>query len=509
MTIKNFSNFKKIFTAIFVLSIYFMPPGIPRARAIACLPPSYVLGTGTDLCSPFIQVATEISAVADQVTSAAASASAAADTADFSWSSVGKNVLDYAAYAAAQNLLTQLTNNTIKWIQGGFHGSPSYAVDTKQMYTEIADNIAGDLVLSLRNIGVCEFSFGYTDNLKNAVLLDGKKRPYRYNQQAVCPFTKTKFNFTAQEFYNDFSRGGWAGMGAALKWGGNPYGVAVITTEEKAMREAKAVADKDKKLSWSNGFVDIYDPNSCNYPADIFYYEGDTNPNGVDYASGSVDTTLTQAGASAENAKILSDPSRAAALQKAYCKTTTPGVIMRDMLPKALQSDADRIGFADNMNKIIAAFLDQITQQTVRSVFGSGNSSASIGPIIGGGAPSGTSPVVRVSTDVTAKSTKQTDATVSGNLSFNADGTNAEVYFLYSSAPFTWDTTINTTSIPTIKVANETFLTTSRLPQQFHGTITGLLPNTTYWYNANANISGVATDPNNLHGVVDSFKTKP
>lgn len=501
MKTARFSFSKKLFTFVFVVGFCFSSINAPKAQAV-----------GAIVNDPIQTVLNGTTSFFSGTAAGAGVAGATAGIGNFTWSAVGKNLLDHVAYAAAQNLLNQLTQNTIKWIQGGFHGSPSFAVDTNQMFTEIADNIAGGLVLSLRNIAICNFTVNYKDDLANAVYLSTKKRPYTYNQKATCPW-KEDINFKASDFYSGVSRFTWDAFGSALEDGGNPYSVAVITAEELASREEAAKADKEKKLSWSNGFADIIDPDSCNYPPDIFYYAGDTNPDVApefyhDPTTGP--SGLTQEEASAKNAELLSDPARIKALQSAYCKTTTPGKIVGDQLTKTLGLDMDRLGFADNMNKIVAAFLNTITQKTIRGVFGSGDSSYSTGTIGGGGflnsiVSTGVKEVIVTTTPAGAAVTKTT-AVIKGSLSYAGSETQAQVRFYLSDKIFNrgdeYDdkTMYAVTPSPNIATTNQ--------PQDFWATITSLKPNTTYYYNANVSGSFASSNDDNRHGEVLSFTTQ-
>lgn len=443
-----------------------------------------------------------ITAGAAPTTAVGTSANVGINTAKLTWDVSGKNMLDTAAYMAAQNLLSQLTDNTIKWIRGGFHGSPSFAVDTNEVFTDIADSIAGGLVLSLRNISVCEFTASYKDDLVNTVDLSAKKRPYIYNQKASCPF-KEDYNFKASDFYNGTAKFGWDLMGAALNDGGNPYGLQLVTAQEQASREAKAIADKDKRLSWSNGFTDIVDATSCNYPPDLFYTPDDFSAGGTG--------SMTQEEANLKNAELFSDPARAKALQDAYCKKTTPGKIVGDQLSKTLGVDMDRIGFSDNMNKIISAFLDTLTTTAVRSVFGSDRSTAA-----GGRPPSSASqapPIVAVNTGVVGD-IKSNSATLNGFVTYAGSEARVTAWFLFGpteasvTVPQGGGAPQPYKPIPTGGVIFPVAIPVNVMGQYFSYVVPNLLPDTTYWYTANVGTtqSGI---PSNLYGVARSFRTLP
>lgn len=483
MDIKNFPIVKKIFTAMFAVSICFSSTFAPFARAD--------VWSGTDWANLVENTTSAVGSVADGIL----------QSAKYTWDVLGKNGLDALAYQMAQNLLSQLTTNIVTWIRGGFHGSPSFTVDTKGMAIDIADQIAGGLILSIRNVQVCSFTISYKDDLINSVDYSVSKRPYIYNQKAKCPFQE-KYGFKASDFYDDFNRGGWEAFGASLEDSGNRYGVQLLTAQEQAAREAEAKASTNQKLSWSNGFTDIIDTTKCNYPAEILYYEGDPNPNSPDGAP------LTFEEATILNGETLNgDPARTRELQKAYCKTTTPGKIVGDQLTKSLGVNMDRLGFADNMNKIVSAFLDVTMEKAVRGVFGTGDSTTTINR--GGirssttGAPvqgstSQASPLVAVTTSP-ASSVATSTATFNGYLTFAGAEAQVNVWFtMGDSESFAIE---GGERLP-VQIAIR------KTGQSFSTTATGLTPNTTYFFSAQASTLQ-AVPPSNLRGGVMSFKTLP
>lgn len=506
MKTKSRSLLIKIFAVIFVLSACFSGPPVPRAQA------------------QFTDFANLIENIVSAIENTTATG---ATLVKLSWDTIGEHLLNAMAYNAGQQLLNQLTKSTIKWIQGGFHGSPSFAVDTKGIATSIADQIAGEMILSLRNVASCEFTVGYTDNLKNNVYYFAANRPYTYNQKAKCPFDPN-LHFTAQQFYDDFSKGGWDSFGAALEDGGNPYRLQTITAEELAAKEGAATGAKKEELSWSNGFTSIKDTNDCNYPSDIFYYAGEANPdwagftylnqglslydawsraNNTEYVPGDPSfpsdqaltdmAYLTKDQATALNETTFSDPARAKAMQDAYCKTTTPGKIVGDQLTKTLGIDMDRLGFADNMDKIVSALIDTLTQKTIRAVFGKGNSSSGgVGTGSGTGTGVGSSQAVAVTTNDPSYSNGI--ETINGEI--NSSDANNLMWFRWSDVNFTKES----------RAGNQAFL--SQLPvldttgqkMYFWANLNNLKPGTIYYYNADAQTA----DGTILNGEVKNFKAQ-
>ncbi|MEK7569084.1 MAG: hypothetical protein AAB497_03145 [Patescibacteria group bacterium] len=353
---KNQSIAKKFIVLALVLSTTFSSLGAQRASAwvdVANLVPNWVTG------------------VATPATTVTTGAGTIVDTVGWTWTSLGKNTLDALAYGVAQRILSALTENIIGWIRGGFAGSPSFAVDTQQILDDITESIAGDLIREIQDISVCEFSVDFVYDLTDSVSLAAakkKKKPYTPN----CPFDGN-LTFGASQFYDDFNRGGWTAFSAALGEGGNPYDVQIATAEETLRRKQEKVSASDKKLSWSNGFTDILDTSDCNYPDDVLKKMALTGTETATELSGMGFNPGTQPPSESEKK----------AWQKAHCKTTTPGKIVGDQLTKTLGLDMDRLGFADNMNKIISAFLDVLTQKALRAVFAKDSSpSTQLTPIL-------------------------------------------------------------------------------------------------------------------------------
>lgn len=291
---------------------------------------------------PTLRASAQFVPVGDVLNTVTQNANTTGNIFSHSFQDIMKMGLDALAYGAGQLVLNQLTENTIKWIQGGFHGSPSFAVDTTQLEQDMLDAVAGEVIAQIKGIQTCTFTINYKDDLTDALLLSTKSRR---KFPVKCPFPET-LNLTAQGFYEDFNRGGWALFGMALEDSGNPYGVQIVTAQEMAARQKATKGKSDQQLSWSNGFVDLVDTSNCNYPAEIL---------------------------DIWDHPMVSDADRAS-YQKQYCKTTTPGNIVSTQLTKTLGMDMDRLGFADNMNKIIAALIKKITQDTVRATFGNSSS---------------------------------------------------------------------------------------------------------------------------------------
>lgn len=234
---------------------------------------------------------------------------------------IAKMGLDSLAYIAGQQILTALTNSTVNWIKGGFNGNPLYAVDPTKLLLDTANVVSGGMANQIRGIATCDFTANFNANLANRIDLSTRSGANaKFSDQITCPFP-TNINPTA--FYSDFSQGGWSAFEASLSDSGNPFGVNLLASQELALRQAEAQSLMDQKLDWASGFLSM---ETCS----------DTDP----YTG------------------IPTD-----------CKTTTPGKVISDTLSKSVGTDMDRLGFADNMNKVIAAFVASLTSSVTSGIF--------------------------------------------------------------------------------------------------------------------------------------------
>lgn len=265
-------------------------------------------------------------------------------TAHASFQDVAKMSLDTLAYTAAQVALNQITQSTVAWVKGGFNGSPSFAVDPQQLFLNIANSVTGGMVNQIRGIATCNFIPNFNFDLANMVDLSGRSGYYdKFDQSIRCPFPA---NINASQFYRDFNQGGWKGFETSLQDSGNRFGTTLITAEELARRQKEMSDLKLTELGWAGGFMSMVDTNDCpSMPPEASAW--------IENGSGGVPA----------------DPTAVKELQNFYCKKTTPGKTISDQLSKTMGTDMDRLGAADNMNKIIAAVIGQLTSNLTTGIF--------------------------------------------------------------------------------------------------------------------------------------------
>lgn len=366
---------------------------------------------------------------------------------------VSKMGLDSIAYGVGQCALTMLTDNTVRWIKGGFQGSPNFAVDTTKLFQDISDGVLQDLSNQIKSIKACDFTPNFIYDLANSVELSAPKRN-KFPTRIQCPFPA--LNITASQFYGPASRFTWGLFETALGDGGNQFAVRVATAEETARRQAEAKATADQKLSWSNGFADIVDTQNCpGMPSDI--------------------AELVKKGAGASS-DFYKDPTSLTQkeinfYQKQYCLTTTPGKIVESQLSKSLGVEMDRLGFADNMNKILSALIGQLTKEAISGLFKAANNATpatgpSHNPSVMTTVPP-TPPAIVISN--VASSVTQTAAVLNGYISDTR---------LPGSVWFEWGTT------PSLGNKTAVLNYPANAVPDFSFPLTGLIPNTVYYFRA-------------------------
>ena len=266
-----------------------------------------------------------------------------------SFQDVAKMGLDTLAYTAAQMALDQITQNTVSWIQGGFNGSPSFAVDPAKLLLNTANAVSGGLASQIRNLPNT-FSPDIALKLSNMVELSTRSGAgNKFAEQLKSPFPAT---IDPTKFYTNFD-GGWEGYSAALQDSGNGFGTRIIVSQELNTLQAEAQHIQEQKLSWGNGFLDQVDTSNCDYPPEV---------------NKAMTSTLTASDTGLSSSDAL-PPEAVKAYQQSYCKTSTPGKTIADTLAQATGMDTQRLNMADNMNKIIAAFVGQITKSVTVGVF--------------------------------------------------------------------------------------------------------------------------------------------
>jgi len=147
--------------------------------------------------------------------------------------------------AVAKKIMDYIVNETVKWIQGG--GKPKFIGNWSGFLQDVGD-LAFDQVV--KQLGVANLCSPFGLQLKLAFLPVEK-----FDTRVSCTLDKVVKNI--QNFYVDFSVGGWEGYMLSWEPNNNLYGAYLLTLDEAARKQAlqtnaaqsEAIANK----GWGGG----------------------------------------------------------------------------------------------------------------------------------------------------------------------------------------------------------------------------------------------------------------
>ena len=126
-----------------------------------------------------------------------------------------KDGLDMAARIAAQIAIQRIVASTVEWANTGFEGNPAYVTDPKQYFSDLSDGIAGEFILGSDLSFLCS---PFQTQIRLAL-----RQSYVRPNPFQCTLTQVVGNI--ENFYGDFSQGGWdAWFSMTQNPTNNPYG---------------------------------------------------------------------------------------------------------------------------------------------------------------------------------------------------------------------------------------------------------------------------------------------
>lgn len=218
-------------------------------------------------------------------------------------------------------ILAMLTNDIVNWIQDGT--TPRFLKEGIGDYLkEAADNAAGNFIDQYLGGGwLCE---PFELDIKIA-LLDVST----FETEAKCSISDIVDNI--EDFYNDFSKGGWKGWIELSKPQNTFYGAYLLAQDAKAGVEKEAKKEMETDAEAGRGFLSIKD---CKwYDANNILVEEQKNVRGVPKLP--------------EKCKFkVGEESTITPPCKSKCETKTPAAIVNEMINKASTGYYDRINMA-------------------------------------------------------------------------------------------------------------------------------------------------------------------
>src|SRR3989338_4393767 len=183
---------------------------------------------------------------------------------------VAKEALKEVAKRFARKILQQITQNTINWINTGFHGNPLFIENPKSFFKDIAKLEVKNLI-KIFGYDSRRFPFGKDFSLN---IIASYKRTLENNAQYSLSKVINDPSLLAS-YRNNFNVGGWNGFLINTQYPQNNYiGFQMLATEELARRIANPVDNKIKKtqelLQQGMGFLSPQTcPSNPDYPIAI------------------------------------------------------------------------------------------------------------------------------------------------------------------------------------------------------------------------------------------------
>jgi hypothetical protein len=159
---------------------------------------------------------------------------------------IALRILKYTAMTVAQAMIQQLVASTVRWAQSGFNGNPAYVTNPAEYFTNIADGVAGQFIQG-SDLGLLCSPFQASIKL-SLTQQYYEPRPFQ------CTLTGVIGNI--ENFYGDFSQGGWdAWFSMTQEQTNNPYGAYLKAKIELDSQIASAVGLKKSEYDINNGFL--------------------------------------------------------------------------------------------------------------------------------------------------------------------------------------------------------------------------------------------------------------
>lgn len=232
-----------------------------------------------------------------------------------------KLTIDPLAQTLARMIVQSMTQSIVRWINGGFNGSPAFISDMKQYLLQQADIAAGNYIYNDPSLSfLCSpFKIDVTVALATSYYNETQN-----GMNTQCTLTDVSNNIS--NFLNgDFGSGGWASwFQISLNPQNTPTGAYLASKVELDNRVAQAQNQLNQEANWGNGFLSY---KTCvNVTAN-----GKTTP---------------------------------------HCTIATPGKVIVSQLDKALGAGQDTLVSANEVNQVVSALFAQLAYHAVSGVTG-------------------------------------------------------------------------------------------------------------------------------------------
>jgi hypothetical protein len=232
--------------------------------------------------------------------------------------------LNGVAYAISKNLLQQVSDKTLRWINKGLGGNPLYVQDINSNLRSIRDEKLQNYLDSVQNSNPI---FG--NAIRSAITKQVTGITDGYIDKAMDTPEAKEY----QKFQENFTYGGWDSL---LNMNNNPVGVLFNNTDRIASSIAVEQKNRFDEIQRNGGFLDMKE---CVEYAPVLDLETENK-------------MRARFGYPAQ--KEVAKPN---------CiryRTVTPGSLIAEQASTILNSPTRQLEVADGINEVLGAFFDQI-----------------------------------------------------------------------------------------------------------------------------------------------------
>lgn len=218
--------------------------------------------------------------------------------------------------AAAQVILTTLTQETVNWINGGMNGTPMFEQDPTAAFTNLQNQAVNDFKNILQSDSNA-FPFGkdilaanmQSMNSTFATQNSSTLSSYLSNNLSAVNSAVTGVNSSVVNFGNSLMNGGWVAFGASLQPQNNPVGFNFQVQDQlshitKTYYYSPAQKLKDE-LNWGKGFLS---QSVCDNPVGIDGHDPTCKKSHIVTPGATISDTLSKAlGAQTDTLNLGSD----------------------------------------------------------------------------------------------------------------------------------------------------------------------------------------------------------
>lgn len=260
-----------------------------------------------------------------------------------------ENCIKKVARAASQTVLRQITRDTVTWINTGFNGQPLFIRNTGSFFRSIRDREISGLATTFSDRNRYPFGESFIRGYVRSIQT-GLERNAQYSLNQALG------GYTSQQFYRNFTNGGWNGWLAATQLPqNNRLGFGIMASEELNRRVAgtsQSIAqDLRDELAQGQGFLSqkmCVDPEGYTPPVNAFANIADIEGSG---------TTAEEIIASGGEVDMC----------RRY-ETTTPGGIVSNQLVSVLDIPKENLLLApEDLDASLQAVFDALTVQLFKS----------------------------------------------------------------------------------------------------------------------------------------------